>query len=54
MKKRQLALLLLTTSIILLTGCVQNAHPVAVISADQLQGYPPLDIAFDAANSQGA
>lgn len=53
MKKRLLVLLPLATSIILLAGCVQNAHPVAVISSDQLQGYPPLEIEFDAGNSQG-
>jgi PKD repeat protein len=54
MKTRQLALLLLATSVTLLVGCVQNVHPVAVISADRLQGYPPLNISFDAASSQGA
>ena len=53
MKTRQLALSLLATTTVLLTGCVQSLPPLAVVSADRLQGYPPLEIVFDGTSSQG-
>lgn len=54
MKTQRLALFLLATSMTLLVACAQMIHPVAVISSDQLKGYPPLNISFDAETSQGA
>jgi PKD repeat protein len=36
----------------LMTGCAPTLHPIAIISANRLQGYPPLEIAFDGTGSQ--
>lgn len=43
----------MATAIALVTGCARTLTPVAVISADRHQGYPPLEIAFDGSGSQG-
>ena len=53
MNKRQLGLLILAVVAVLLTGCSHNLSPVAVISTDRMQGYPPLEITFDGSGSQG-
>jgi PKD repeat protein len=45
--------LLLLASVVVITGCTQVAGPVAVISVDRRQGYPPLEITFDGTGSQG-
>ena len=52
MKTKHLGLLLLTTAVFL-TGCTPSLQPVAVISADKFQGYPPLEVTFDGSASQG-
>ena len=38
---------------VIVTGCFHDLSPVAVISTDRKQGYPPLEIAFDGSGSQG-
>jgi len=53
MKRQLLGLLALATAIALVTGCARTLTPVAVISTDRQQGYPPLEIAFDGSGSQG-
>ena len=53
MKTKHLGLFLLAMTAIFLTGCAPSLQPIAVISADRLQGYPPLEIAFDGSASQG-
>jgi len=53
MKRQLLGLLALATAIALVTGCARTLTPVAVISADRQQGYPPLEITFDGSGSQG-
>ncbi|MBU1050792.1 PKD domain-containing protein [Candidatus Bipolaricaulota bacterium] len=53
MKKRQTRLLFLASTAILLAGCASNLQPMAIIAVDHLQGYPPLEIAFDGSGSQG-
>ena len=52
MKKQLLGLLVLATAAVLVTGCFHDLNPVAVISTDRQQGYPPLEIAFDGSGSQ--
>ena len=44
---------MLATAAVVLTGCLHDINPVAVISADRKQGYPPLEVAFDGSGSQG-
>lgn len=51
--KRQLLGLLLLAAAVLVTGCFHDLTPVAVISSDRQQGYPPLEISFDGSRSQG-
>jgi len=53
MKKQLLGLLVLTTAAVLVTGCFHDLNPVAVVSTDRQQGYPPLEVAFDGSGSQG-
>ena len=38
---------------LVLTGCAPSLLPVPVISVNQHQGYPPLEVVFDASGSQG-
>ncbi|MCK5586694.1 PKD domain-containing protein [Candidatus Bipolaricaulota bacterium] len=53
MKRQLLRLLLLATAAVLVTGCFHDLTPIAVISSDRQQGYPPLEISFDGSRSQG-
>lgn len=52
MRIRHLGLILLTMAAVFLAGCAPSLQPIPVISADRLQGYPPLEIAFDGTGSQ--
>jgi PKD repeat protein len=53
MKIKTIAPIMLAACAMLLAGCASSLHPVAVIFADQLRGYPPLEITFDGSASQG-
>lgn len=53
MKTKCIASFILAAFAMLVAGCSSTIRPVAVISADKLQGYPPLEISFDGTASQG-
>ena len=53
MKRQLFGVIVLAAAAVIVTGCLHDLNPVAVISTDRQQGYPPLEIAFDGSGSQG-
>lgn len=53
MKRQYVGLFLVALAALVLAGCAPTLQPVAVISADRLEGYPPLEVTLDGSPSQG-
>lgn len=53
MMTRRLGLFVLAAIAFSVAGCFHDLNPMAVISTDLKQGYPPLEVAFNGSGSQG-